>query len=137
MQGVSRSTATKSQVLSSILRRARHLQQSKKMRQRGQFIGWALAEHYGEESGIRNFIEQEANRHGDFYSQKDRLGAYLETFKDGGMDKIGEYFDNKLGSVKDIETVEAKLAEAEKKAGFSDKDAMDNLDREVEKRAES
>lgn len=42
------------------------------------------------------------------------------------MDKIGEYFDNKLGSVKDIETVEAKLAEAEKKAGFSDKDAMDN-----------
>jgi len=103
----------------------------------GQFIGWALAEHYGEESGIRNFIEQEANRHGDFYSQKDRLGAYLETFKDGGMDKIGEYFDNKLGSVKDIETVEAKLAEAEKKAGFSDKDAMDNLDREVEKRAES
>lgn len=103
----------------------------------GQFIAWALSEHYGEGSGIRDFIEKEVNRHGDFYGQHDRLGAYLEIFKDGGMNKIGDYFDNRLGSVKEIESVEAKLTEAEKKAGFSDKDAMDNLDKEVEKRSES
>lgn len=53
------------------------------------------------------------------------------------MDKIGDYFNNKLDNVKDIEIVEAKLTDAEKELGCSDKEAEEHLDQEMDRRAES
>ena len=95
-----------------------------------------LVDHYNLSSGAEKFFGPEINTHSDFYTEP-RIEAYLDAFRGGSVDKIGDYFDNKLDSMKEIKAVEAKLTEAEKTLGFSDKEAVENLDRETDRRSES
>ena len=53
------------------------------------------------------------------------------------MDKIGDYFDNKLDSLQGIKQIEGKLQEAEKSLGVSEDEAKERLQVEVERRAEA
>ena len=61
----------------------------------------------------------------------------MEEFKDGGMEKIGDYFDNKLDSLQGIKKIEGKLQEAEKSLGVSEEEAKERLQAEVERRTEA
>ncbi|MBQ1872869.1 MAG: hypothetical protein II152_03815 [Succinivibrionaceae bacterium] len=106
-----------------------------KLKVAGNIAGWGLTDYFGRASGIDKFI-RDINNNGGFYTPE-RATAYLEAFKNGGMDKIGDYFNNKLDNVKDIEIVEAKLTDAEKELGCSDKEAEEHLDQEMDRRAES
>lgn len=102
----------------------------------GEVAGWALTEHYGKESGVDKFIEYEWNKNEGYYEPA-RAAAYMEEFKDGGMEKIGDYFDNKLNALADIKQIEGKLQEAEKTLGVSDEEAKEKLQAETERRAEA
>ena len=59
----------------------------------------------------------------------------MEAFKEGGMDKIGPYLDNRLNNMQDIKTIDVKLTEAEEKLGVSEEEAKERLDQEIERRA--
>ena len=102
----------------------------------GEIAGWALTEHYGKASGVEKFIECEWNKNGKYY-EPERTAAYMEEFKDGGMEKIGDYFDNKLDSLQGIKQIEGKLQEAEKSLGVSEEEAKERLQAEVERRTEA
>lgn len=102
----------------------------------GEVTGWALTEYYGKESGVDKFIECEWNKNEGYYEPA-RAAAYMEEFKGGGMDKIGDYFDNKLDSLQGIKQIEGKLQEAEKSLGVSEDEAKERLQVEVERRAEA
>ena len=101
----------------------------------GEVAGWALMDYYGKESGVDKFIEGEWNKNESYYEPA-RAAAYMEEFKGGGMDKIGDYFDNKLDSLQGIKQIEGKLQEAEKSLGVSEGEAKERLQAEVERRAE-
>ena len=115
--------------------KSKQIDANDKLKVAGNIAGWGITDFFGQASGIGKFIK-DINENGGFYTPE-RATAYLEAFKNGGMDKIGDFFNNKLDSVKDIEVVEAKLTDAEKKLGCSDKDAEANLDQEMERRSES
>ena len=115
--------------------KSKQIDANDKLKVAGNIAGWGITDFFGQASGIGKFIK-DINENGGFYTPE-RATAYLEAFKNGGMDKIGDFFNNKLDSVKDIEVVEAKLTDAEKKLGCSDKDAEANLDQEMDRRSES
>lgn len=105
-----------------------------KIQAAGEIVGWGLTEHYGKASGVEDFIRQEFNKHDAFYTPE-RAEQYMEAFKEGGMDKIGPYLDNRLNNMQDIKTIDVKLTEAEEKLGVSEEEAKERLDQEIERRA--
>ena len=101
-------------------------------------LGAVLVDHYGNESGVENFLGTElveANK--DFYNPA-RVISFMDTFKNSGTDmgNINKYFDSKLDSMQEIRYVNAKLVEAEKRLGFDDEQAKKNLSDEQAKRSE-
>ena len=101
-------------------------------------LGAVLVDHYGNESGVENFLGTElveANK--DFYNPA-RVISFMDTFKNSGTDmgNINKYFDSKLDSMQEIRYVNAKLVEAEKRLGFDDEQAKKNLSEEQAKRSE-
>lgn len=106
-----------------------------KLKAAGVVVGFALQEHYGHnvESFVKRELDDESKK--DFYTE-DRTKEYLDVCAETNTDmsKIGDYLDDNLDSMEETRAMGLKLLEAEKKLGFSETEAKENIEHEKDRR---